>query len=187
MNSKVRARKRNLSVKNGVSDIEHGNTNKYDLSNKNVAIQNNNGVHDDNDGSKKVLVEFDKVEKIEQSRLDTIRRVFVSAFVFFGFLLFCMIFFTQIIHADDDYDSLKKRDASIESIHAQKISGINSDITSTYIHKHRVPNIMYFTYSYNLLKAKEFREEEDSALAKNMRHTISMHPNTEVVFMTDDD
>ena len=59
-----------------------------------------------------------------------------------------------------------------------------------YVHKHAIPNLMYFTYSYNLLEAhvkNNFRDDEDIRLANNVRNTITLHPDTRVIFMTDAD
>ena len=50
--------------------------------------------------------------------------------------------------------------------------------------KHAIPNILTFTYSYNLLNATNLTAEE-AVLQMNVKHTISLHPGAEVRFYTD--
>jgi Glycosyltransferase sugar-binding region containing DXD motif len=56
---------------------------------------------------------------------------------------------------------------------------------SHHIHNnHRIPNILLFTHSINLLTSSKVFGE-DKALKKNVQNTIDLHQNAQVFFLTD--
>jgi hypothetical protein len=68
--------------------------------------------------------------------------------------------------------------------------------TATNNHQHAIPNIIIFTHRYNLLDTDVVQEltlssEEERnellALQRNVRHSISLHAEARVRFLTDDD
>lgn len=56
-------------------------------------------------------------------------------------------------------------------------------------HKHAIPPILVFTYHTNLLTvpAEQLADDEDRALSQNVQQIVSLHPESTVRFLNDDD
>ncbi len=55
-------------------------------------------------------------------------------------------------------------------------------------HRHAIPPVLIFTYHTDLIATpeSELKDEEDAALAQNVKQIISYHPNSSVRFLNDD-
>lgn len=73
-----------------------------------------------------------------------------------------------------------------------KVISIADDVKTTEKgndHQHAIPPVLIFTYHTNLITTPEsnLSDEEDVALSKNVQSIISLHPESSVRFLNDDD
>jgi len=85
----------------------------------------------------------------------------------------------------------KKGTHHVKKLKKKKPIQIDDDEVATWFnnHQHSIPPTIIFTYHTNLLTTpvEELVDEEDVALSQNVKNIISLHPESKVRFLNDDD
>lgn len=88
---------------------------------------------------------------------------------------------TLVLRVLSDHESLREQKGSVPIIQERHNMSNTTKISP-------IPNILIFTYSKNLWSESSNLDDEEVVLAANVRHSVQRHsPDTQVIFLTDDD
>jgi hypothetical protein len=90
--------------------------------------------------------------------------------------------------SSSDHGSLQEQKGSVPIFPGRHTSNATKRTELSTVSQSLIPNILIFTYSKNLWSERSNLDDEEGFLAANIRHSVQLHPpDTQVVFLTDDD